>query len=34
MCHGIAKMWYKIAADDQKLAKAHEEMAKKAGAKQ
>jgi hypothetical protein len=31
MCDGIAKMWDKIAADDEMLATGHEEMAKKAG---
>ena len=31
MCDGIASMWDKIAAENLKLAKAHEEMAKKAG---
>jgi hypothetical protein len=32
MCDGIAAMWDKIAADNLKLAKAHQEMAEKAGA--
>ena len=31
MCDGIAAMWDKIAADNSKLAKAHQDMAKKAG---
>jgi hypothetical protein len=31
MCDGIAAMWDKIAADNSKLAKAHEDMAKNAG---
>ena len=30
MCDGIAAMWDKIAADDLKLAKAHQKMAKAA----
>ena len=30
MCDGIAAMWDKIATDDSKLAKAHEQMAKAA----
>jgi len=32
MCDGIAAMWTKIAADNSRLAKAHREMAKQAGA--
>jgi hypothetical protein len=32
MCDGIAAMWDKIAADNSRLAKAHREMAKQAGA--
>jgi hypothetical protein len=32
MCDGIAAMWAKIAADNSKLAEAHREMAKQAGA--
>ena len=32
MCDNIAAMWDKIAAGDEKLANAHREMAKKAGA--
>lgn len=32
MCDGIAAMWNKIAADDSRLARAHREMAKEAGA--
>ncbi len=31
MCDGIAAMWDKIAADNSKLAKAHEDMANNAG---
>jgi hypothetical protein len=31
MCDGIAAMWDKIAADNSKLAKAHQNMAKNAG---
>ncbi len=31
MCDGIAAMWDKIAADNSKLAKAHQSMAKNAG---
>lgn len=31
MCDGIATMWDKIAADNSNLAKAHRDMAKKAG---
>lgn len=32
MCDGIAAMWDKIAKDDSRLADAHREMAKQAGA--
>ena len=32
MCDGIAAMWDKIAKDDSRLANAHREMAKQAGA--
>ena len=32
MCDGIAAMWAKIAADNSRLAEAHREMAKEAGA--
>jgi hypothetical protein len=31
MCDGIAAMWDKIAADNSRLAKAHQDMAKNAG---
>lgn len=31
MCDGIAAMWDKIATDNSNLAKAHRDMAKKAG---
>ena len=31
MCDGIAAMWDKIAADNSKLAKAHQNMAKSVG---
>jgi hypothetical protein len=31
MCDGIARMWDRIAADDEKLAKEHSQMAKKVG---
>jgi hypothetical protein len=33
MCDGIAAMWDKIAADNSRLAKAHQDMAKNAAAK-
>jgi hypothetical protein len=32
MCDGIAAMWAKIASDNSRLAEAHREMAKQAGA--
>jgi hypothetical protein len=32
MCDGIAAMWEKIATDNSRLAEAHREMAKQAGA--
>ena len=34
MCDNIAAMWDKIAADTEKLAKAHRQMANKAAAAQ
>ena len=31
MCDGMAKLWEKIASDDERLVKAHREMAKAGG---